>query len=63
MRRGSTSSSVDTDMTCVLKCVVETARLMSEKREEGIREVRRERLEETADARSNAPCQISLSAA
>ena len=62
MRRGSTSSSVEIEGTCVLKNFDETVRLQSEKREKWIREIRGERLQGIAEGTSRAPRLASSSA-
>ena len=62
-RRESTSFSVEIEGTCVSKNLNETVRLQSEKREEWIREIRGERLQEIAEGASSAPRLASSSAA
>ena len=53
--RGSTTSSVKIDGTCVSKNLDETVCLQSEKRQEWMREMRGERLQEIAEDASSAP--------
>ena len=61
--RGSTSSSVEIEGTCVSKYFDETVRLQSEKREEWIREIRGDKLQEIAEGVNSAPRLASSSAA
>ena len=60
--RGSTSSSVEIEGTCVSKNLDETVRLQSEKRQEWTREIR-ERIQGVAEGASSAPHLASSSAA
>ena len=60
--RGSTSSSVEIEGTCVSKNFDETVRLQSEKRQEWIRGIRAERLQGIAEGTSSAP-RLAISSA
>ena len=61
--RGSTSSWVEIEGTCVSKNFGKTIRLQFQKRQEWIREVKRERLQGIAEGANSAPRLASSSAA